>query len=105
MEGFRCITRALNSYNLFQVRTVLKARSVSLRIIKKVLLKGAYNVPGRKTCRKFGLNDFGSFWSWANLQLFIWGGDEFVSQYIVKVRIVHMSENWGLYVVRTFLHK
>jgi hypothetical protein len=64
-----------------QVRTVLKTKAHGLRSVKAWLLKGIYNVPGRKTCRKFRLDEFESFWSWPNLQLFIWGGEEFISVY------------------------
>jgi hypothetical protein len=46
--------------------------------MKKWFLRGVFNLPNKN--RKFFVDEFESFWTWARLQLFIWGGEEFVSE-------------------------
>ena len=60
-----------------QVKTVLKARATAWEPVKRWFLKDVFNLPNKK--RKFIFNEFEHFWTWSRLQLFIWGGEEFVS--------------------------
>lgn len=57
---------------------MLKARATAWDPVKQWFLRDVFNLPDKR--RKFHFDEFESFWTWARLQLFTWGGEEFITE-------------------------